>query len=310
MFAVRRPLSGDALLHAVTDAMVVFHERYYHRTPVSAKTQMLGDDLLACVLGGVYSDVEKTMIELERAALVKDTRSAFQHAMQHKFIETIQRLSGRKVTAFISNSHVGPDMEIELFMLAPPAPTAEPLQLPGGEATSVCLHRPSMDALPDPAPDTVVRDLASREGLGQGEDVKAKDVPVGRTEPNLVISLQLDAYAPRAARYYVGRVDSPSPDLRDVVMLLTSDLVTRALQQRQFTAGAAIELRVWMPADVVRVELRGPRSLLSPPGAPGSPHYGPQLEALADRWSVDVHEDRTCAWFEIDRHELHAVPAA
>jgi hypothetical protein len=36
----------------------------YHRTPVSAKTQMLGDDLLACLLGGVYTDVEQTMIEL------------------------------------------------------------------------------------------------------------------------------------------------------------------------------------------------------------------------------------------------------
>jgi uncharacterized protein YbcI len=119
MPAVRAPLGGDELLLAVTEAMVVFHQRYYHRTPVSAKTQMLGDDLLACVLGGVYTDVEKTMIELERAPTVKDTRNAFQHAMQHKFIDTIQRLSGRVVTTFISNSHVGPDIEIELFMLAP-----------------------------------------------------------------------------------------------------------------------------------------------------------------------------------------------
>jgi uncharacterized protein YbcI len=120
MLADHPPLSGDELLLAVTEAMVVFHQRYYHRKPVSAKTRMLGDDLLACVLGGVYTDVEKTMIELERAPTVKDTRSAFQNAMQHKFIDAVQRLSGRAVTAFISDSHVGPDMEIELFMLAPP----------------------------------------------------------------------------------------------------------------------------------------------------------------------------------------------
>ena len=121
MPADRPPLSGDELLLAVTEAMVAFHERYYHRTPVSAKTRMLGDDLLACVLGGVYTDVEKTMIELERGSTVKDTRSAFQDAMQHRFIDTVQRLSGREVTAFISDSHVGPDMEVELFMLAPTA---------------------------------------------------------------------------------------------------------------------------------------------------------------------------------------------
>jgi hypothetical protein len=46
----------------------------------------LDDDLLACVLGGVYTGVEQTMIELERAPSVKDTRSAFQNVMQHKFI--------------------------------------------------------------------------------------------------------------------------------------------------------------------------------------------------------------------------------
>jgi uncharacterized protein YbcI len=113
-------LSGDALLAGVTDAMVALHERYYHRKPVTAKSLMLGDDLLACVLGGVYTDVEKTMIELQRSTMVQETRSAFQNAMQHKFIDEVKRLSGRDVLAFISNSHVGPDMEIELFMLTPP----------------------------------------------------------------------------------------------------------------------------------------------------------------------------------------------
>ncbi len=115
----RRPLSGDELLFAVTEAMVVLHQRYYHRTPVSAKTQMLGDDLLACVLGGVYTDVEKTMIELQRSTVVQETRSAFQSAMERKFINEVEELSGRDVLAFISNQHIGPDMEIELFMLAP-----------------------------------------------------------------------------------------------------------------------------------------------------------------------------------------------
>ncbi len=119
MSAALPPLSGDELLCAVTDAMVVLHRRYYHRTPVSAKTRMLGDDLLACVLGGVYTDVEKTMIELQRSTVVQETRSAFQTAMQSRFINQVEQLSGRDVLAFISNQHVGPDMEIELFMLAP-----------------------------------------------------------------------------------------------------------------------------------------------------------------------------------------------
>jgi uncharacterized protein YbcI len=118
------PLHGDELLEAVTEAMVAFHERYYHRVPITARTQMLGDDLLACVLGGIYTDVEKTMIELQRSTVVQETRSAFQNAMQYRFIEEVRRLSGREVLAFISNSHVGPDLEIELFMLDSSEPVA------------------------------------------------------------------------------------------------------------------------------------------------------------------------------------------
>ena len=46
-------------------------------------------------------------------------RSAVQIAMKHKFIAAVERLSGRDVLAFISNNHVGLDMEIELFKLKP-----------------------------------------------------------------------------------------------------------------------------------------------------------------------------------------------
>lgn len=118
MAAPEGPLTGDSLLAAVTDAIVALHERYYQRPPVSAKTRWMGDDLLACVLGGVYTDVEQTLIELERAPMVQDNRSAFQNAMRHRFIAVVERLSGRPVLEFVSGHSVGPDLEIELFFLA------------------------------------------------------------------------------------------------------------------------------------------------------------------------------------------------
>lgn len=119
-------LTGDALLVAVTEAMVALHERYHHRAPVTAKTLLLGGDLLACVLGGVYTDIEKTMIELQHTTIVQETRSTFQVAMQHKFIAAVEGLSGRDVLAFISSHHVGPDIEIELFVLKPEHDGAAP----------------------------------------------------------------------------------------------------------------------------------------------------------------------------------------
>ena len=45
--------------------------------------------------------------------------------MQHKFIDTVERLPGRDVLAFMSNHHIGPDIKIELFLLQPkPGQTA------------------------------------------------------------------------------------------------------------------------------------------------------------------------------------------
>ena len=119
MSAPQSPTIDDEMLAEVTRSMVALHERYHHRKPVTAKTQLLGDDLLVCVLGGVYTDVEKTLIELQHSTTVQETRSEFQTAMQHKFVDAVERLTRRSVLAFISNSHVGPDLEIELFMLGP-----------------------------------------------------------------------------------------------------------------------------------------------------------------------------------------------
>jgi hypothetical protein len=127
-------------------------------------------------------------------------------------------------------------------------------------------------------------------------------MPIDLLQPDLAMSLALDPYAPRAARYHVAQVDRPSPDLRDAVMLLTSELVTRAVQHSS-SADARIDLRAWMPADVVRVELRASRENLelSPDG--GERDYGVLLlEELADRWALDEAGADACMWFEIDRH--------
>jgi uncharacterized protein YbcI len=97
--------------------MVALHERYHGRRPATARTQMMGDDMVACPLGDVHTDVEKTMIELQRQVVARETRSAFQQAMERRFIAAVERLTGRRVARFISAHHVGPDLELELFML-------------------------------------------------------------------------------------------------------------------------------------------------------------------------------------------------
>ena len=135
-------------------------------------------------------------------------------------------------------------------------------------------------------------------------------MPLDLRSPDLAMSLSLDPYAPRAARYHVAQVDRPSPDLRDAVVLLTSELVTHAVAHGEH-AGDTLELRAWMPADVVRVELRAPRRSLH---LADDEDYAREyslllLDELADRWSLDESGRQACMWFEIDRH-AHAARGA
>ena len=127
-------------------------------------------------------------------------------------------------------------------------------------------------------------------------------MPVDTILPDLRISLRLDPYAPRAARYYVAQVDNPSPDLRDAVVLLTSELVSRAVQHSGSVPCDSLALRAWMAVDVVRVELRAPSALLELPEESDPDEYDiVLLDQIADRWSVDAGESSACMWFEIDR---------
>jgi hypothetical protein len=120
--------------------------------------------------------------------------------------------------------------------------------------------------------------------------------------PDLDLELNLDPHAPSEARHAVSRVDRPSPDLRDAVTLLTSELVTRALRHKPSAEAATIELRVWMPREIVRVELwAAPHLLHGRLDAPGAEFDLMLLDEASDRWEIDDHGELACAWFEIDR---------
>ncbi|HEX4467447.1 MAG TPA: hypothetical protein VH025_09690 [Solirubrobacteraceae bacterium] len=127
--------------------------------------------------------------------------------------------------------------------------------------------------------------------------------------PDLSTTLKLDPYAPREARHRISQVDNPSPDLRDAVVLLASELVTRAVE---CAADETAELRVWMPADIVRIELHASIETIESAVDPQPPYSAAMLEQITDRWGVSASGDGRCLWFEIDRRRasVTTTPAA
>jgi hypothetical protein len=126
-------------------------------------------------------------------------------------------------------------------------------------------------------------------------------MPLDLAHPELEITLPLDPFAPRAARHHVGQLDHPSPDLRDAVVLLSSELVTEAVER---TSRGPIALRAWMPADIVRVEVHCPLTPVEESTQPRAAYGTLLLDQIADRWSVERSATSVCTWFEIDRHPV------
>lgn len=110
------PLTGGRLGAAISDAITQVHSRYYGKGPREAKTYVQ-DDFVFCVLSDPFTTVEKTLIEVGRQTDVRNVRQAFQDAMENEFKQAVEALAGRRVKSFMSQTHVGPDLAIEIFSL-------------------------------------------------------------------------------------------------------------------------------------------------------------------------------------------------
>ena len=62
---------------------------------------------------------ERTLVGDRRAQLVLETRQAYQQAMRVDMVAGVEKLTGRKVLAFLSANHIEPDFAVESFVLEP-----------------------------------------------------------------------------------------------------------------------------------------------------------------------------------------------
>lgn len=114
---------GDSLplgpmLAEVTNAVVGLHRTHYGKGPTRSKSYLM-DDVLICVMREVLTTVERTLIEAGEVERVRDTRLAFQDAMQDVFKAAVEQILGRRVLGYTSQVLVDEAVAIELFVLGP-----------------------------------------------------------------------------------------------------------------------------------------------------------------------------------------------
>jgi uncharacterized protein YbcI len=107
------------VLAGISSGMVRLYREHFGKGPTKAKTYAL-DDLVICVMRDGLSPAERTLYERGRASTVREMRCAYLDAVADSFNSVVEKLTGRKVTAFMSQTNAGPDLVITVFFLDGP----------------------------------------------------------------------------------------------------------------------------------------------------------------------------------------------
>jgi len=107
---------ASALTRAISSEIVALYARVYGHDRTTATTY-INDNVVLCVLENILTEAEATLIDAGSSAVVIDGRVAFQTDAQDEFTAAVERLTHRRVVAFMSANQSAPGVAAELFFL-------------------------------------------------------------------------------------------------------------------------------------------------------------------------------------------------
>jgi uncharacterized protein YbcI len=107
-----------ALNRDISRAMVGLFKESTGRGPTRARTY-IESGLVVTVLYDTMTKAERTLKDENKEDTVRDLRRVFQGTFRNDAIEIVERLTGSRVLAFLSDHAVDPDYAIEAFVLEP-----------------------------------------------------------------------------------------------------------------------------------------------------------------------------------------------
>ena len=116
MMADRYRLRGSELNAALTDELVGIHTERLGRGPTTASTFYHGNTVIT-LMHDALTKAEKVLARRGRASEVTEVRGLYHQEMEADFRAAVERLTGRKVLAVLSGSHIEPDVAAVIFVL-------------------------------------------------------------------------------------------------------------------------------------------------------------------------------------------------
>ncbi|MGP0102428.1 MAG: Na-translocating system protein MpsC family protein [Solirubrobacteraceae bacterium] len=118
------PLEGsalpgaDGLTGAISAAMVSLYAETYGHDRTTASTY-INDNVVVCILEDILTTSEQQLVAAGDGSEVIDGRVAFQADREDAFSAAVERLTLRRVVAFLSANQTSPGIACEMFFLAP-----------------------------------------------------------------------------------------------------------------------------------------------------------------------------------------------
>jgi uncharacterized protein YbcI len=113
-------INEHGILSAISNEMVRIYKEQFGRGPTKTRTQWAGPDIIIVTLEQTLTPAERNLVEMGEQGRLRDLRLLFQYAEVATFCDPIERLTGRKVRAFVSGIDAKADLASELFVLHPP----------------------------------------------------------------------------------------------------------------------------------------------------------------------------------------------
>jgi uncharacterized protein YbcI len=103
------------MLSALSNEMVALYKTQLGRGPTKVRSHWAGADALLVTLEDSLTPAEQRLVEMGEHGRLRDTRTFFQYATATEFIEVAERLTKRRVRAFVSGIDTAADVSSEVF---------------------------------------------------------------------------------------------------------------------------------------------------------------------------------------------------
>ena len=109
----------EPYLSELSNEMVRLYKDIFGRGPTKAKTAYAGADLIVATLETSLTRPERRMAQADEHERLRNLRTYYQYQHENDFVGAVQRVTGRKVRAFVSGIDTKRDVAAELFYLEP-----------------------------------------------------------------------------------------------------------------------------------------------------------------------------------------------